>query len=201
MQFETERLLLRDWQPSQDARHAMDIFGDAKVMSWVDSSSRDRSLRQVQSRLHQYAEMNKQAKSHKAHYGTGSWAVVQKDIGRVIGHIVLALLPDMEEVRPDHTIESDPEGLSTHYIEIGWHFRPASWGFGYATEAAHRIVQYGFDALQLPLLLSVTQKENKRSVAVMEKLGMQYDGITTRFYRGEELLLYRLAPKDFPPAP
>lgn len=195
MQFETERLILRDWQPSLDVRHAMDIFGDAKVMSWVDDS-RDTSLRQIQCRLQRYAELNTRAKKLTTHKGTGSWAVVQKDIGRVIGHVVLLLLPDMKEVRSEHTIESIPDGLCTHYIEIGWHFRPSSWGFGYATEAARCIAQYAFDSLQLPLLLSVTQKENKRSIALMERLGMQYDGVTTRFYGGEPLLLYRLTQQD-----
>ena len=127
MKFETERLILRDWQPSQDARHAMDIFGDAKVMSWVDDGQKDISLRQIQGRLQRYTDLNKRAQKLPAQHGTGSWAVIQKDIGRVIGHIVLVFLPDMEEVRADHTIESDPEGLATSYIEIGWHFRPASW--------------------------------------------------------------------------
>jgi len=187
MQFETQRLILRNWHPTEDARHAMDIFGDARVMAWMAPASKDISLRQVQSRLQQYIEHNR-----RAELGTRSWAVVQKDIGRVIGHVALTLLPDLAEVRKNHVVEEIPDGLSTQYVEITCQFRPASWGFGYATEAAHRIIQYGFNELKLPCLLGITPPENSRSIALMKRLGMEYDGPTTRFYRGELLSLHRL---------
>jgi hypothetical protein len=51
MQFETQRLILRAWQPTQDANHAVDIYGDARVMAWIDAQDRDTSIRQVQGRL------------------------------------------------------------------------------------------------------------------------------------------------------
>lgn len=187
MQFETQRLILRDWYPREDARNAMDIYGDARVTDWLESDDRDTSIREVQRRLQGYADQSKRAKD-----GTRSWAVVQKDIGRVIGAIALAALPDLEEVRPDHVPEPIEEGLTTDYIEICWHFRPSSWGFGYATEAAFCIAQYGFETLELPLLLAVSQLNNRRAIAVMERLGMQRDGFTTRCYGGEVLLLYLL---------
>lgn len=189
MQFETQRLCLRDWHPTQDARHAMDIFGDARVMDKLEGGTKDKSMRQVQGRLQRYAEQVKRSGD-----GTRSWAVVQKDIGRVIGNVVLCLLPDMQEVRDQHVPEAIEGGLPTEYIEIGWHFRPSSWGYGYATEAAFCIAQHSFDTLNLPMLLAVTQPENYRSIAVMEKLGMRYDGMTTRCYGGTVLCLYVLTP-------
>ena len=42
------------------------------------------------------------------------------------------------------------------------------------------------------MLLAVTQPDNRRSIAVMEKLGMQYGGITPRCYGGRVLSLYTL---------
>ena len=206
MQFETQRLNIRPWQPNQDACQAMDIFGDARVMAWVDGEVRDTSIRQVQGRLQSY-------KGHSVcgRKAVGSWAVEKKDIGRVIGHIMLLLLPDIRvkqtqlkqtqleqtqlEQPCDLTMTDtaiDKEGLSTDYVEIRWHFRPSSWGFGYASEAAARVVQYAFEELQLPMLLAIAQPENKRSVALMERLGMQHDGLTTRYYGGEHLLMYKL---------
>ena len=187
MQFETQRLIVRDWQPTLDARHAMDIFGDARVMDWVEGGVKDGSMRQVQGRLQRYEEQAKRSKN-----GTQSWAVVQKDIGRVIGNVVLCLLPDMQEVREQHEPEPIKGGMATEYIEIGWHFRPSSWGFGYATEAAFCIAQHAFDSLGLSVLLTVTRSDNVRSAAVAKKLGMRYDGMTTRCYGGKPLSLYVL---------
>ncbi len=211
MQFETQRLILRDWQPTQDAGHAVDIYGDAQVMNWIDARGRDTSIRQVQGRLQRYVEA----------VGTTiqcSWAVEQKDIGRVIGHVILAELPDLKnvikgnrgippianragEVMLDESMASlklhYTDGLPTDYVEIGWHFRPASWGFGYASEAALGAARYAFEQLKLPLLLAVIDPQNKRSIALAERLGMRYDGFTTRYYGGQPLLLYRLSPEDF----
>jgi len=208
MQFETRRLILRTWQPSLDARHAMDIYGDEAVVKWIDAQGKDTSIRQVQMRLQRYLDNTK-------NIITGSWAVEQKDIGRVIGHVLLMHLPDLKKIKPSKPLHTDlggepewepelnqqpneslsiqyPDGYQPDYIEIGWHFRPASWGFGYATEAARCIVQYAFEQLNLPLLLAVTDPENKRSIAVIEKLGMRYDGLTARYYGGKLLALYIL---------
>lgn len=196
MEFETPRLYLRDWRPAEDARHAMDIFGDARVARWMkpgqyhrgtEHVAKDTSIRQVQGRLVRYADQ-----AGKSKKGDRSWAVVQKDIGRVIGSIEIAMLPDMEDVRAGHVPEPIEGGLSTEYMEIGWYFRPSSWGFGYASEAANRIVQHSFETLNLPLLLAMSQPENVRSLAVMNRLGMRADGITTRCYGGKPLLLYTL---------
>jgi len=202
MQFETQRLILRPWQPAIDARHAMDIYGDEQVARWVSDGRADTSIRSVQGRLQGYLDNRDQSI-------VGSWAVEQKDIGRVIGHVLLITLPDLRntwptgnlwaELRQHSTEHADvqyPDGKDTHYVEIGWHFRRSSWGFGYATEAALRITSYAFEALKLPILLAVSDPENERSVAVMKRLGMQYDGFTTRYYRGKPLLLYKLSPES-----
>lgn len=171
----------------------MDIYSDARVMNWIEPSGvKDGSIREVQRRLQRYVDQSTRAKN-----GTRSWAVVQKDIGRVIGALVLATLPDMAEVRPGHVPEPIEGGCSPEYIEIGWHFRPASWGYGYATEAAVCVVQHSFETLELPMLLAVTQPDNSRSVRLIERLGMEYDGMTTRCYGGEPLLLYRLTAAAF----
>lgn len=194
MQFDTGRLVLRPWQPNTDARHAIDIYGDTQVMAWVDDGGRDLSLRQVQGRLQRYREH-----SVRGRRGVGSWAVEQKDIGRVVGHVVLMPLPDIKatETQQNACEDSyDPTGTATDYVEIGWQFRPASWGFGYASEAATCIAQYAFEELRLPVLLAVTMLGNQRSVALMERLGMRCDGITTRYYGGQELLLYKLHEQD-----
>jgi RimJ/RimL family protein N-acetyltransferase len=60
-------------------------------------------------------------------------------------------------------------------IEIGWRLARAHWGQGYATEAANAWLTHAFTALNLPRVISVTEEPNKRSIAVMQRLGMTVD--------------------------
>lgn len=67
------------------------------------------------------------------------------------------------------------EAAFTPCVEIGWRFRPQFWGDGYATEAAQLALDYGFDTLKLPEIVSFTTVDNQRSRRVMERIGMQRD--------------------------
>ncbi|RZU53130.1 RimJ/RimL family protein N-acetyltransferase [Krasilnikovia cinnamomea] len=60
-------------------------------------------------------------------------------------------------------------------VEIGWRLAHEAWGHGYATEAAKAVLAYGFQRLALPEILAVTAAGNRRSQAVMERLGMTRD--------------------------
>lgn len=81
----------------------------------------------------------------------------------------------------------------TQDYEVGWHLRKASWGKGYATEAAREIINYGFNVLQLPVIYAVVKPENHASVKVTQRLGMKTMGITNQYYNGVNLLLFKLA--------
>ena len=48
-------------------------------------------------------------------------------------------------------------------------------GEGYATEAAKRALQFGFEELGLEEIVSFTVAANRRSRAVMERIGMKHD--------------------------
>ena len=58
-------------------------------------------------------------------------------------------------------------------IEIGWRLAYPYWGKGLATEAAEEVLRIGFEALHFPEIVSFTVVSNRRSRAVMERLGMQ----------------------------
>jgi RimJ/RimL family protein N-acetyltransferase len=60
--------------------------------------------------------------------------------------------------------------------EIGWAFNPGWHHQGYATEAAHALLTYGFTTLQLHRIIATCQPENIASFRVMEKLGMRREG-------------------------
>jgi RimJ/RimL family protein N-acetyltransferase len=67
------------------------------------------------------------------------------------------------------------EAPFTPCVEVGWRLAVAHWGRGYATEAARAAVAYGFDTLGLTEIVAFTVPANRRSRAVMERLGMTRD--------------------------
>jgi RimJ/RimL family protein N-acetyltransferase len=60
-------------------------------------------------------------------------------------------------------------------IEIGWRLAREYWGHGYATEAAVAWLQYGFEVLALPRVISIADVPNEKSIGVMKRLGMTLD--------------------------
>lgn len=174
MQLTTDRLIIRDWHPLHDAQQAFDIYSDPRVTDWLQDTS-DQSMRITQNRLQRYCSRTVD--------GLGIWAVVEKAIDRVIGSLLLVPLPKNDKT-------------DSGKIEIGWHFRPVSWGYGYATEAAHVVLNYGFEELQLPKIYAITAPDNIRSQRVMVRLGMHSLGVTDGYYN-RTLQLYSLAANNY----
>ncbi len=58
-------------------------------------------------------------------------------------------------------------------VEIGWRLARPFWGRGLATEGARLALRAGFDALGLEEIVAFTARRNRRSRAVMERLGMR----------------------------
>jgi RimJ/RimL family protein N-acetyltransferase len=168
--LQTERLMIRRWNPQNDAAAAFNIYGDPAVMYYIREP--ENSVAAVQTYLEKRVERDRRFNN-----GTGSWSVIEQKTGQLIGAILLQQLPDNE-------------GKLTQDFEIGWHFRRSSWGQGFATEAAQCIISYGFQVLQLPILYAVVKSENQRSIRVTQRLNMEPLGRTNKYY-GVELLLFR----------
>src|SRR5206468_2856804 len=62
-------------------------------------------------------------------------------------------------------------GVGTEY-EIGWRFRRAAWGCGFATEAARALVDTLF-AQGASRVFAQTMAVNERSRAVMKRVGLR----------------------------
>jgi len=60
---------------------------------------------------------------------------------------------------------------------LGYWIGVPFWGQGYATEASRRIIEYGFAELDLNRIEASHLTRNPASGRVMEKLGMQFEGI------------------------
>jgi len=66
-----------------------------------------------------------------------------------------------------------PWGDVPPVVEIGWRLSRAAWGRGDASAAARLALAHARDALHLPGLVSFTALANRRSEAVMQRLGLQ----------------------------
>jgi ribosomal-protein-alanine N-acetyltransferase len=60
---------------------------------------------------------------------------------------------------------------------LGYAIGRAHWGIGLASEAARAGVAWAFDTFPVFKIWASTDSRNTRSIRVMEKLGMQYEGV------------------------
>ncbi|MEM6262313.1 MAG: GNAT family N-acetyltransferase [Bacteroidota bacterium] len=60
--------------------------------------------------------------------------------------------------------------------EVYYSLYPKYWGNGYATESLKRVMQFGFQTLNLHRIEAGVAVENTRSIRVLEKVGMQREG-------------------------
>ena len=97
-------------------------------------------------------------RAHFARHGFGFWAVEVPGVAEFIGLVGLAV-PRFE-------------AHFTPCVEIGWRLARAHWGRGYATEAARAALDFGFRDLNLDEIVAFTVPTNRRSRAVMERIGM-----------------------------
>jgi ribosomal-protein-alanine N-acetyltransferase len=63
----------------------------------------------------------------------------------------------------------------TPCVEIGWRLAKEYWGRGYASEAAAACLRFAFDQLSLKQIVAFTVPLNRRSIRVMERIGMRRD--------------------------
>ncbi len=66
---------------------------------------------------------------------------------------------------------------ATVSAELGYWLGVPYWGRGYCTEAARAILSFAFDALKLHRVAANYLTRNPASGRVMEKLGMQFEGV------------------------
>jgi RimJ/RimL family protein N-acetyltransferase len=144
----TPRLRLRQWRAA-DLEPFAALNADPEVMAFMPGC-----LTRAESDA-----LVRAAEREIAGQGWGLWAVELSPSGEFIGCVGLAV-PSFE-------------APFTPCVEIEWRLRRTSWGRGYATEAARECLRFAFERLALPEVLAFTVPANRRSRAVMERLGMQ----------------------------
>jgi len=69
--------------------------------------------------------------------------------------------------------------------ELGYWIGQPFWSRGYATEAAHIVVAFGFAYFALHKIHAKCMASNLRSVRVLEKIGMRREGLRTEHFHKE----------------
>jgi RimJ/RimL family protein N-acetyltransferase len=150
--IETERLILRRWREDDLAPYAA-MMADPDVTYWLGGGQSFDEARAHIDLLDLGFER----------LGFGILAIERKDDGAFVGSA--GLFPVGENI---------PFAPA---VEVGWRLARSAWGNGYATEAAHALIEDGFTRAGLAEIVSFTAETNVRSQAVMRRLGMRRDPI------------------------
>lgn len=94
-----------------------------------------------------------------------TFRLMAKDVESATGALVGAMALKHPEVS---------EMARSGEAELGYWIGVPYWGRGYATEAAHAAVAYGFDELGLSAIWAGYYEGNERSHRVQEKLGFEF---------------------------
>jgi RimJ/RimL family protein N-acetyltransferase len=144
------RLRLRRWR-DEDREPFAALNADPRVMEFFPGTL---------SRAESDALVDR-IEAHFDKHGFGAWAIEVPGVAGFVGFTGLSVPRFEAPFMP--------------CVEVGWRLPVEHWGKGYASEAARLALSYGFETLDLPEIVSFTAATNRRSTAVMERLGMRRD--------------------------
>jgi RimJ/RimL family protein N-acetyltransferase len=174
----TERLILREWR-DEDLSAFARLNDDPVVMEFMPRRlSRDESDA-FAARIRMDMERR----------GWGLWAVevrgpTEDARGTVAAGVTGRAGAESEQRSGDGDVPFiGYVGLSVpsfdaHFspcVEIGWRLARQHWGRGYASEAAAASLRFAFEQLSLKQIVAFTVPLNRRSIRVMERIGMTRD--------------------------
>ena len=171
MKLETERLILRDFV-KDDWQAVLEYQSDPLYLRYYDWT--DRTPEAVQEFVGWFLDHQMQEPRIKFQL-----AVTLKSSNQLIGNCGIRM--------------GAPNALQA---DIGYELDPKHWNHGYATEAAHTIVDFGFSHFDLHRVWSWCVADNAGSAHVLEKLGMRLEGRLreNEHYRGRwwDTLMYAI---------
>jgi RimJ/RimL family protein N-acetyltransferase len=164
--LQTERLILRRFT-LRDAGFILKLLNDPTWLQFIG----DRGVKSLQQAKEYLAKGP--IKSYRQN-GFGLSLVELKEDGTAIG--VCGLLKRENLGHPD----------------VGFAFLPEFTSKGYATEITSSTLKYARDQLRLPTVLAVTTTDNTRSIALLKKLGFNFEKMTKLSGVNEDMMLFRL---------
>lgn len=144
MRIETERLVIRNFR-KEDFKDSFEYLSDLTVMEYIEPIFTVIQTKEFIQKCGIEEEI--------------IFAVEEKSLGKVIGHIIF------------HEFNEPLE------YELGWIFNQKFHGYGYARETSLALFEYGFNKLHLESILAETVLDNKKSIATIKSLGMKISEI------------------------
>lgn len=173
--FETARLILRPFEFS-DSREVQRLAGDYDVAKTTLSMPHPYPDGAAQSWI---TAVREAAESGKIY----AFAVTSQETHELMGTMSL---------RVDSTHN---RGEIAYWIGKGF------WGHGYATEAAQRIISFGFQVLRLNKVWATAFADNPASWTVMKKVGMKQEGMlrehAMKWGQPKDLVYYGLLTSEY----
>jgi ribosomal-protein-alanine N-acetyltransferase len=173
--FETNNLLLRFFELS-DAKMVQELAGNEEVASTTLAIPHP----YPDGAAEQWIENVRQSSEKGDSY---AFAMIKKDDGLLIGNMSMG-------VSKKHK-----------HAELAYWVGKPFWGQGYATEAAQRVIQFGFEDLELNRIFAAAMTKNPGSYKVMRKIGMKEEGTfpqhVLKWGTYEDLVFYGMVESDY----
>jgi RimJ/RimL family protein N-acetyltransferase len=163
--LETERLVLR-WVTTDDAPFILELLNEPSFLQFIG----DKGVRNLDD-ARNYILTGPVASYQR--FGFGLYMVLLKPDATPIG--MCGLLK--RETLPD--------------VDVGYAFRPPFWSKGFAYESASAVLAHGREAFGLKRIVAITSPDNAASRALLEKLGLHYEG-TVNLSAGQDTHLFAI---------
>jgi RimJ/RimL family protein N-acetyltransferase len=108
--------------------------------------------------------------------GVSKWIAHDRDTGALVGRGGLSrMVADADETRQMQALLTDPTWEHDR-LEIGWALLSAFHGLGLATEIGREGLGFAFEVLGTRSVVAYTERHNRASRGVMERLGLTLRG-------------------------
>ncbi len=158
VQLDTPRLILRRFEAGDLEPMYENCWRHKEVTQWTSYAPMD-CLEDVQSKADMFTEGWLRYDNPKRY----SWAIVEKQSGKVIGR--------MFGMHPDDR---------TQQVELAYELGPDWWNHGLMTEAVQATLAFFFEQVGLNRVFAYHAGENPASGRIMQKCGMVYEGTLRR---------------------
>ncbi|WP_169787881.1 GNAT family N-acetyltransferase [Alicyclobacillus ferrooxydans] len=162
--LETERLILRPYS-KDDLDFFTSLWADREVVRYIGNGI-TKTPDEAKLRLEQIIT--------GYDTGYGLLAAWHREKHLLVGHAGL--------------VEQHVDGANE--IELGYWLARDFWGYGLATEAAAALRDRAFHVLGLERIISIIQADNKASIAVAERVGMELERQTT--FKNQSVCIYSM---------
>lgn len=176
MRIATDRLVLREMTPDQDAGFICKLLNSEGFLKHVG----DRGVRTT---------------VDAAAYIEKAYCSSYRDNGHGLYAIELSALPTIQNPKSETAIGIC--GLvrrpSLPHVDLGFALLPEFEGHGYVIEASEAVLLDGKERLGIETVLAITTQDNSRSHRVLEKLGFNDAGLTKQPHDENLLRLFSLS--------